>query len=256
MKRSILILVLIGILAPRSPVWSATILPINNGFEVPNLGAGPLAFGYGTPIGSPQLPSVAGIGWTFVGASGITANGAFDQSGDSNGNSDGTKSTSGQAAFIQYAPQSFPGLTLSSISQALTFQAGTASVTFSIQRRDVFGNNPIDVKIDNQDLGTYLATNLTGFNTITTPTVAVTAGIHTLYFIGTNPSGAGSSNGDVTQFIDNVSLTNDPATAPEPSSIGLLGTGLIGVLGYSWRRRKSLFGPFAPTLSDNPMRIG
>ena len=236
MKSSIITLALVVILATQRPAWCATIYPVNNGFEVPDLGSGPSAEGYGTPIGNP-LPSASGIGWTFVGASGITANGAFDQSGDTNGNSDGTKSTSGQAAFIQYARGSFPGLTLSSISQALTFQAGTASVTFSIQRRDVFGNNPIDVKIDNEDLGTYLATNLTGFNTITTPTVNVTGGIHTLYFIGTNPSGTGSSNGDVTQFIDNVSLTNDPAVTPEPSSIVLLGIGLASILGYAGRRR-------------------
>src|SRR5262249_29992930 len=74
------------------------IYPANNGFEVPNLGAGISAYGYGSPeaaaAGLPALPP--GSGWTFTGTAGIAANGSnFNVNGASNGNSDGTTSTSG-----------------------------------------------------------------------------------------------------------------------------------------------------------------
>ena len=90
------------------------------------------------------------------------------------------------------------------------------------------------MKIDNQDLGTYLADNPTGFNSVTTPTVSITQGNHTLYFIGTNHTGQ-----DNTQFIDNVSLTNDAsAPIPEPATLTLLGIGIAGIVGYGRRRGK------------------
>jgi hypothetical protein len=173
---------------------------VNNGFETPDLGRGGQAFSY------PPLDA----GWTFTGGAGIAANGSnFNVQNAANGNYGGTRSTSGQAGFIQTPDAG----AVSSISQTLSgFVAGTVTVTFSIEQRmtgsTVGGNNPINVKLDDQDLGTYLATSSSNFNTITTPPVTVTAGSHTLYFIGTDQTG-----GDNTQFIDNVRVTNVP-TAP------------------------------------------
>jgi hypothetical protein len=185
------------------------IYPANNGFEVPDLGAGGSAYGYGSPeavaAGLPALPP--GSGWTFTGTAGIAANGSnFGVNGASNGNSDGTTSTSGQAAFIQgyaFAPFNFP---VNSMSQTFGgFNSGFAAVTFSLEQRPGLGDNPIDVQLDGQDLGAYLASSSSSFETFTTPAIPVTAGNHTLSFISTNNSG-----GDNTQFIDNVSVLNNP----------------------------------------------
>lgn len=186
-----------------------TLYPVNNGFETPDTHGG---YGYATNANGPGLSS-GSLGWTFVGATGIGSNGSAIGPiiGATNGNSNGTTSTAGQCAFIQLATTIYPPVPESYICQTLTFGAGTASVTFSIARRGEFGDNPINVKIDDQDLGTYLAANQTGFNTVTTPTVPVTAGPHTLYFVGTNHTGQ-----DNTQFIDNVSVTNDaPPVMPD-----------------------------------------
>ena len=74
------------------------------------------------------------------------------------------------------------------------------SVSFVIQGRAGFGNNPIDVKLDGQDLGTYSPQSTTSFNLVVTPNVIVTAGSHVLSFIGTNPIG------DADSFVDNVKV--------------------------------------------------
>ena len=227
MKRFVIGLAGLAVLTGAAGEINAGIIyPVNNGFEVPNLGASTFfAFAY-----RPAAP-----GWTFTGSTGIAANGSgFTVVGATNGNHDGTTSTSGQAAFIQAFAGS--GFTSNFISQSLSgFSSGFASVTFSIEQRTTIGNNPIDVKLDSQDLGTYLASSSSSFNTITTPLVAVTAGSHTLYFISTNNAGV-----DVTQFIDNVSVTNNVAGAvPEPASLTLFGLASMSLLGYGWRRRKA-----------------
>ena len=75
------------------------------------------------------------------------------------------------------------------------------------------GYNPIDVKIDDVDLGVYQGTDPYNFQEFTTPSVSFAAGSHTLYFIGTNPSYEGH-----TQFVDNVSVVvTGPSSAQELS---------------------------------------
>jgi hypothetical protein len=245
MKRVTLVMAALSLLVGGVGQAKADMIyPVNNGFEVPNLGSGILAYGYGpdaAALGAIALPSSSGVGWTFTGTTGIAANGSeFAVSGATNGNHDGTNSTSGQAAFIQALNGTFH-FPVNSISQTLSgFVAGSASVTFSIEQRGSTGggNNPIDVKLDGQDLGTYLASSSSSFNTITTPFVSVTAGSHTISFTGTNSST--DLNSDNTEFIDNVSVNNVSVdSAPEPASLTLLGIAAASGLGYSaWRRRK------------------
>ena len=43
-------------------------------------------------------------------------------------------------------------------------------------------------------------------------------------------------------LLDDISIPafNDTSTVPEPGSVALFGTGLLGLIGYGWRRRKQL----------------
>ena len=183
---------------------AATIAVANNGFEVPNMGSGSGAYAYDLTGGS----------WTFQGGTGITANNsAWGVADAPNGNSNGTTSTAGQTAFIQGGNGATSG---SVFYQTLSgFGTGTATVTFALQGRAGFGVNPITVMLDGQSLGTYSPQSTSSFNTVTTPPVAVTAGSHVLYFIGTNGSG------DNDTFVDNVSVAN---------VLGAPGNGSAGVL--------------------------
>ncbi len=187
----------------------SVLFPANNGFELPNLlsntyGNYQYTLGGGGPV---TLADQGGSGWTFSGLTGVADNGS-DPGGNSfnvvnatNGNADGTMSTFGQAGLIQN-DQFFTSFGPSVISQAITFaQGGNVSVNFALEQRGTVGNNPIDVKFDNFDLGTYEALSSTSFNTVTTPSVFLTAGTHTLSFTGTNTQGD-----DNTQFIDNVQV--------------------------------------------------
>ena len=58
------------------------------------------------------------------------------------------------------------------------------------------------MKFDSIDLGSYVALSGSSFNTVTTPSVFLTAGTHTLSFTGTN-----TVDSDNTQFIDNVRVS-------------------------------------------------
>jgi hypothetical protein len=198
----------------------SVVFPANNGFERPNLlsnGSG--NFHYPLGGGAVTLADQGGAGWVFSGLTGVADNGSdpfgnsFNVVNATNSNQDGTTSNFGQAALIQNV-STITSFGPSVISQAMTFaQAGNVSVTFSLEMRDGpgRGNNPIDVKFDDLDLGTYLAQSSTSFNTVTTPSVFLTAGSHTLSFTGTNTQGA-----DNTQFIDNVQVNVPDPTPPTP----------------------------------------
>ena len=187
----------------------SVIYPANNGFELPNLQSN-TSGNYQYPLGvggAVTLADQGGSGWTFSGLTGVADNGSdpngnsFDVVNATNGNADGTMSSFGQAGLIQN-DNSFTSFGPSVISQAITLaQPGNVSVTFAIEQRDTRGNNPIDVTFDNFDLGTYEALSGSSFNTVTTPSVFLTAGTHTLSFTGTNTQDA-----DNTQFIDNVQV--------------------------------------------------
>jgi hypothetical protein len=212
---------------------AAEIYPVNDGFEIPNLGSGSNAFGYGDAnpygLGVPTFIPNAGQGWTFTGTAGIAANGSgFNVTGATNGNQNGgATSTSGQAGFIQNGYG-----TPNTISQTLTgYDGGPTEVTFSLELRRT--NDPttaVDVKLNGIDLGTYSAASTSSFNTVTTPIVYIPGGSYQLTFTGVN----GANGQDNTDFIDNVSVN----VVPEPSMpVAFLSLAAIGLLLVARRSR-------------------
>jgi hypothetical protein len=147
------------------------------GFERPNVGAGTFnAFRY-NPSGSP---------WTFSDGSGVAGNG----SGLTDGNPDAPDGT--QVAFLQG---------FGSISQTLTFAAGTYSLGFSAaQRGNDNSNQTFQVLVDGNVVDTFTPADA-NYTSYATSSFTVTAGAHTIAFLGTDPSG-----GNNTAFIDSVLL--------------------------------------------------
>ncbi len=205
---------------------AGNIVITNNGFEVPDLGSGPLAYGYGTmPGGIGPIGTTPGIGWILNSGSGIAANGSnFLVVNAPNGNSDGVMSTSGQAGVIQSGDGTF---NTSAMTQVLNgFQAGTATINFLAEGRAITGvsrgPDPIDVYLDNILLGSV--TPAIDVFTLESFTTNVTAGSHTLGFVGNDPEPATL---DLSTFIDNVTVLNNPV--PEPSSMVLFGVALLAI---------------------------
>jgi hypothetical protein len=215
---------------------AATVYPVNDGFEVPDLGAGGYAYGDHDPYGFMGLPEFSpatpGLGWTFTGTAGIAANGSgFGVTGATNVNENGgATSTSGQAGFIQNGYGN-----PNSIYQTLSgYPGGPTTVNFSLELRG--GDDPttgVDVKINGIDLGTYSTASTSSFVTITTPVTYIAPGSssYTLTFTGVD----GLNGQDNTDFIDNVQIN----TVPEPTSaVALCGLGAMGLFVIVRRRRK------------------
>jgi hypothetical protein len=74
-----------------------------------------------------------------------------------------------------------------------------------------------------------------GFYTNAAPLIALG---NTIRFSYESVSAAGGNNA-VGNFIDAADFGVGVGTVPEPSSVVLMGAGVIGVLGYGWRRRKA-----------------
>ncbi len=146
------------------------------GFETPAVGKGNVQY---NPTNSP---------WTFQGSSGVAANSsAFTGSNPHapQGN---------QVAFIQ---------ALGSVSQSITFSSGTFAISFSAaQRANIQASTQtFQVLIDGNVVGTFNNLTGTGYTTLTTNAMALSAGSHTLVFQGTDLNG-----GDNTVFIDQVTI--------------------------------------------------
>jgi uncharacterized repeat protein (TIGR01451 family) len=163
-------------------VVSAITQPGDAGFESPVVGTG--AFG-------DYLYDPSGTAWTFSGTSGVAGNG----SGFTAGNPPAPQGT--QVGFLQNA---------GSISQAVTFAAGTYELTFSAAQRSNFGvsTQAVQVQVDGNVVGTFTPSG-TGYATFTTSPFTVAAGSHTIKFVGLNPRG-----GDNTALLDNVSIQAAP----------------------------------------------
>lgn len=116
----------------------------------------------------------------------------------------------------------------SSVAQTITgFNAGIATFSFYAQAFPTLVG-PMTVQLDGTALkfdgGTSLTPNNATMTQYTTDPIAVTAGPHTLNFSCSQWT-----------FLDNVSATN---TIPEPTSIMLVASAVVGLLAYAWRNRK------------------
>jgi hypothetical protein len=155
------------------------------GFETPVVGSGPNAYQY-SPTGSP---------WTFVSpqvpgsGAGVSGNG----SGFTDGNPDAPQGS--QVAFLQGT---------GTISQTVNFvRAGTYTLSFlAAQRGDLFqaSSQTFAVKIDGNVVGTFTPSDQS-YRPYTTDGFAVTAGNHTVTFVGLDPAGTQD-----TAFLDAVSV--------------------------------------------------
>jgi len=84
------------------------------------------------------------------------------------------------------------------------------------------GNQTVQAKVDGNLLGTWVLTSFTPFTLENVSFSVSTGGIHTLEFDGITP-------GDHTAFLSGVSIT--PTATPEPASMILVGTGVLGLAG-------------------------
>ncbi len=154
----------------------------DSGFETIPVGSGLSAYVY-APTGSP---------WTFSGSPGNGSGVAGNGSGFTFGNPNAPVGT--QVAFLQ---------TQGTITQTLAgWTAGTYTIAFSAAQRGNFGNaqENFEVLIDGKVVSTFLPTGIS-YQTYTTASFTVTAGAHTIEFLGLDTAG-----GDNTVFLADVKL--------------------------------------------------
>src|SRR5262249_19525321 len=141
------------------------------GFEAPSQGAGSFAY---NPTGSP---------WTFTGQAGLASNGSGFNNPPAPGGS--------QVAFVQGT---------GSISHAVDLDAGRYVLSLGAAQRP--GNQQtVQVLVDNAVVATVTPSGSL-FAPYATSPFAVTAGSHTIAFVGLNPQG-----GDNTAFLDQISIS-------------------------------------------------
>ncbi len=152
------------------------------GFELPALATG--AYQY-NPNGSP---------WTFSGDAGVANNNSAFTTGNP------SAPQGNQVAFLQIT---------GSASQSVTFAGGTYSISFDAAQRAIGpSNQTFEVLIDSTIVGTFTPSG-TSYSLYTTPTFSVTAGAHTVKFLGLDPKG-----GDNTALVDAVTVQANPQNQP------------------------------------------
>ena len=145
-------------------------------FETPSVGTGSTGFRY-SPAGSP---------WTFISSAGLSGP-ASAFTGGYAGAPNGS-----QVAFLQGG---------GGVKQSVSFQAGTFILTFyAAQRKSPLSRQTVQVSIDSQVVATVVPGS-SAYTPFTSSNFTVTAGSHSVTFIGTNPFG-----GDNTAFIDLVTF--------------------------------------------------
>lgn len=129
-----------------------------------------------------------GSAWQFTGLSGIAANGsAFTSVNPS-------APVGNQVGFVQVG---------GSMSQSVYLAAGTYNLSFDAAQRGGVSQQSyeeIEVLIDGNVVSTITPTS-TNYAAYETSTFTLTAGMHSIEFLGLDPSG-----GDNTAFIDNVQI--------------------------------------------------
>ena len=160
------------------------------GFENPSKGTGGSAYQY-DPTGS---------AWSFSGSAGLAGNG----SGFTSGNPNAPQGS--QVAFLQET---------GTISQVVNFAAaGSYQISVSAAQRGNFGtsNEEVQVLVDGTVVGTITPAS-TSYANYTTASFNVTAGSHTITFVGVDPTGK-----DYTAFLDQVGIDNvSPTGFTDPS---------------------------------------
>jgi len=179
------------------------------------------AFGGDCNSNPPQqdFNSAPGFGWTFLvhGANGLTGpNTLFDPPPF-------TGLPFSQAAFLQDS-HSF-------VAQAVGIAAGSYTLSFYLGSRYASGggddgDQTVEALINGKPIGTWALTSFTPFTLETAPFTISTDGSYVLQFMGLNP-------GDHTAFLSDVNIT---PTVPEPSSLALLATAVLGGLARLYRR--------------------
>jgi hypothetical protein len=148
------------------------------GFEQPNAG----------PAGAWRsfIYDPTGTAWSFAGTAGVAANG----SGFTDGNPPAPEGA--QVAFLQET---------GSFSQRVAdWAAGSYVITFDAAQRGGRSHQNFEVLVDGTVVGTFKPTG-TSYQTYTTAAFTLTAGAHTIEFLGLNTAG-----GDNTALLDAVSV--------------------------------------------------
>ena len=138
--------------------------------------------------GRPTSIDPTGSAWSFSGAAGLAGNG----SGFTAGNPNAPQGS--QVAFLQGT---------GTISQVVNFAAaGSYLISVSAAQRGNFGtsNEEVQVLVDGTVVGTITPAS-TSYATYTTASFNVTAGSHTITFVGVDPTGA-----DYTALLDQASI--------------------------------------------------
>ena len=140
----------------------------------------------------------SGTSWQFTGDSGISANSSGFTVGNPNA-PDGN-----QVAFLKDT---------ATISQSVFMSGGTYNISFLAAQRDKYqtGNETIEILVDGAVVGTATPASPasgnypagTTYGAYATSSFTVTTGVHTVEFLGVNPTG-----GDDTAFIDEVQLNS------------------------------------------------
>jgi hypothetical protein len=142
------------------------------------------------PVGNSFAIDPSGSAWTFSGVAGNGSGVSGNNSPFTSGNPNAPQGT--QVGYIQ---------TMGTITQSVGFAAGTYTISFDAAQRGNFGTSVenFEVLVDSQVVSTFQPTTTT-YQAYTTNSFTVTAGTHTIEFLGLNSHG-----GDNTVFLDVVS---------------------------------------------------
>ncbi len=151
----------------------------NSGFEAPVKGLG--GFEY-NPTGGP---------WTFTGGAGVSYQGPWFFNTAYEGH---------QAAFIQGGDGTLAG---ASITQTVNMAStGNYTFTFAAEARSGTSGDNLALQVDGVQIGSWTAGQFgqNSFTMFSATATGLTAGPHTISFVGTN------AGGDTTTIIDNVEI--------------------------------------------------